>query len=151
MRPPQLLVLALLLALPGLAVWRLATPPAAAAIGIVLLLASTFTYAFYAWDKHRSRTGQWRIPERMLHVFEFMGGWPGAFLAQRRLRHKTAKTAFLVPFWLIVAAHNTLALDALLDWRLSRSAADAARSWFESATSAPSAKPDSPPPRSTIY
>jgi hypothetical protein len=32
-----------------------------------------------------------------------MGGWPGAFVAQRRLRHKCVKRKYQIVFWLIVA------------------------------------------------
>ena len=35
----------------------------------------------------------------------FLGGWPGAWWAQQRLRHKTQKRPFLIVFWLVVAAH----------------------------------------------
>ncbi len=62
--------------------------------------------AAYTLDKRRAATGRGRrIPERTLHTIEALGGWPGAALARRALRHKTAKPAFLVVSWLIVGAH----------------------------------------------
>jgi uncharacterized membrane protein YsdA (DUF1294 family) len=51
-----------------------------------------------------------------------LGGWPGAFLAQRRLRHKCSKASYQFLFWIIVLAHQFAALDSLQDWRLSRTA-----------------------------
>ena len=35
--------------------------------------------------------GAWRIREGTLHLVEALGGWPGAFLAQQTMRHKTVK------------------------------------------------------------
>lgn len=143
--PAHFLVLALLLALPATALCRLGTTPVQVTAALVTLLASAFTYGFYAWDKRRARAGEWRISERMLHLWELIGGWPGAFLAQRRFRHKSAKPSYLFVFWLIVAAHNFAALDWQLDWKLSRATAAQIHDWLGSATS------DSPPPRSKVY
>ncbi|SJM91388.1 Cold-shock protein (fragment) [Crenothrix polyspora] len=47
----------------------------------------------------------WRIPEKSLHTLELLGGWPGALLAQRTLRHKNRKPSYQVVFWLIVGLH----------------------------------------------
>jgi uncharacterized membrane protein YsdA (DUF1294 family) len=55
-----------------------------------------------------------------LHLFELIGGWPGAFVAQRHLRHKCSKAAYLVIFWLIVLIYQYAAIDSLFNWKLSR-------------------------------
>lgn len=115
----DLIVLALLLILPGLATDRLAQVidyrlVAGWAAGLPLI-----TYFLYASDKKRATGGQWRISEGTLHLFELLGGWPGAFLAQRRLRHKSAKGSYLVSFWVIVTVHQFVAADWLLRWRMS--------------------------------
>ena len=81
------------------------------------------TYLVYRSDKHRSATGRRRIPEAALHALALAGGWPGAFVAQRVLRHKTAKISFQLVFWTIVLVHQYLALDSLLGWRLTARAA----------------------------
>lgn len=108
-----------LLVLPGLAAGRLsqrheiawAVIGAAAVSGIVLLL--------YAVDKRRAQAkGAERVPEAGLHALELLGGWPGAFVAQRMLRHKNAKVGYQVKFWLIVAVWQLVSLDLLLGWRL---------------------------------
>jgi uncharacterized membrane protein YsdA (DUF1294 family) len=115
-------VLALLLVVPGYALSRLA--PAIdwrALIGVPLAL-SIFAFFAYRSDKRRAEAGEWRIPEFTLHFTALIGGWPGAFLAQRRFRHKTSKTSFQVVFWFVVLVHQILAIDSLLDWRLTKDA-----------------------------
>ena len=108
----------LLLVAPGFAIWRLLPTLAAQILSGWVLVVSVGTFVIYAWDKRRARQGGQREPERHLHLLELFGGWPGAFLAQRRLRHKTAKQSFQLIFWLIVLLHQYVAIDALLGWRL---------------------------------
>lgn len=74
-------------------------------VAILYLAMSTVTAIAYALDKFRAAKGKWRISEGTLHLFELAGGWPGAFAAQRILRHKTRKLSFQVVFWLIVLSH----------------------------------------------
>ncbi len=116
---PTLLALLVLLAAPALAIWRLAPPRLLPWIAGWLALASLVTFALYAWDKRRATRGEWRTPEKILHLCALLGGWPGAFFAQRFLRHKNAKTSFQIVFRLIVVIFQYTAIDALLDWRLS--------------------------------
>lgn len=71
----------------------------------VYLVGSSITFLAYLRDKHRAVRGGWRTPEQTLHVLEFLGGWPGALVAQRVLRHKNRKLSYQVGFWLIVAVH----------------------------------------------
>lgn len=77
----------------------------AAAYGCMSLL----SYAVYAIDKRAARRGARRVPERTLHLLALLGGWPGALLAQHRLRHKTVKPAFRALFWLTVLGNAGLA------------------------------------------
>ena len=83
---------------------------------------SILSYAFYANDKRSAREGSWRIAENTLHLIDILGGWPGGFIAQRRLRHKCSKLKFQVIFCLIVLAHQFAAFDSLVNWRFSRKA-----------------------------
>lgn len=66
-----------------------------AAINFVTVLA-------YGFDKHAAIKGNWRVPEIQLHTLELLGGWPGAFIAQKLFHHKTKKKSFKVMFWLML-------------------------------------------------
>jgi uncharacterized membrane protein YsdA (DUF1294 family) len=77
-------------------------------LGAVCLFMSLLTYAVYAVDKTAARQGRRRVPERTLHLLALLGGWPGALLAQQRLRHKTSKPGFQLIFWLSVVSHGTV-------------------------------------------
>ncbi len=76
---------------------------------------SLLTALFYGEDKHLAQYNYWRIPEKILHIWEFLCGWPGALYAQRAFKHKRCKTSFLIVFWLCVVG-NVLALFLL--WKL---------------------------------
>lgn len=65
--------------------------------GMILLFVSiinVMTYWFYSQDKEAAQINQRRVPENTLHILAFLGGWPAAWLAQQRLRHKTQKQPF---------------------------------------------------------
>lgn len=64
--------------------------------------ASLAAFIAYAADKTAARNNRWRTPENTLHLLALVGGWPGALIAQNRLRHKSSKTSFLAVFWLTV-------------------------------------------------
>lgn len=111
------LALAALLILPALAV--LASPFDWRWLAGYAVLISAITYAAYADDKRSARTRVWRVPEAELHFFELAGGWPGAFVAQRRLRHKCNKRSYQATFWLIVLLFQLVAFDFLADWKIA--------------------------------
>ncbi|WP_241673242.1 DUF1294 domain-containing protein [Lacisediminimonas profundi] len=62
------------------------------------VLASAVAFVAYAIDKSAARDGRWRIQESTLHLFALAGGWPGAAVAQRLLRHKSSKPSFQAAF-----------------------------------------------------
>lgn len=111
-------VWAVLLVLPGTALLFLPWPPWW--VSGVAVVVSAVAWKLYAVDKQRAGEGAWRIPETRLHLCELLGGWPGAFLAQRRFRHKCRKPSYQVMFWLIVLLHQYVAADVILDHSLSR-------------------------------
>lgn len=121
----SLLILAVLLILPGLALHRMQLDWRW--LGAYVLGINALTYWTYARDKHRAQQGEWRVSEANLHLLELLGGWPAALLAQRRLRHKCSKGSYQFMFWLIVLGHQFAAGDSFQDWKLSR----AGMNWLE--------------------
>ena len=74
---------------------------------------SILTFLVYWYDKSAARNGQWRTKESSLLFLGLAGGWPGAVIAQRLLRHKSGKRTFQVAFWGTVVM-NSIALGWLL-------------------------------------
>ena len=66
------------------------------------LAASVITFFAYAVDKSAAMNKRWRTQESTLQLFALLGGWPGALMAQRLLRHKSKKTSFQAVFWSVV-------------------------------------------------
>lgn len=79
---------------------------------LYLLIVSAITFAFYGYDKAQARSHRARVPEWLLLGLGAIGGSIGGFLGQRYFRHKTKKTAFLIPFWLIVVGQLYLIFAA---------------------------------------
>lgn len=81
--------------------------------GLWLLLISimnAMSYWFYAQDKEAAQLGNRRVPENTLHVLAFLGGWPAAWLAQQKLRHKTQKQPFRKIYFCTIALNILLIL-----------------------------------------
>jgi uncharacterized membrane protein YsdA (DUF1294 family)/cold shock CspA family protein len=66
------------------------------------LVTSLLAFMLYAFDKSAAMNKRWRTRESTLLLVGLAGGWPGALVAQGMFRHKSRKSAFLVPFWLSV-------------------------------------------------
>ena len=78
------------------------------------IVISIVTFGLYAGDKSAARQGKWRTSESTLHLFSLVGGWPGAFIAQSQLRHKSKKLSFRVVFWFTVVINC-----GILGWLLT--------------------------------
>ncbi len=87
-------------------------------IFLYLLVMSLVSMAMHAVDKRRARLGKRRIPERSLHSIEFIGGWPGALLMTRMIRHKTNKPHYMLTLYAIALSH--LIAMMLLGWFATR-------------------------------
>lgn len=81
----------------------------------IYLVTSALAFAAYGIDKAAAIRGAWRIPEAYLHLLGLAGGWPGALIAQRVLRHKSRKVSFQIVFWLVAALNSVAAF-----WLLQR-------------------------------
>jgi len=80
---------------------------------LVYLGSSSLAYLAYVFDKAAAIQGKWRTAEQSLHLLSLFGGWPGAILAQKTIRHKTQKRSFQVTFWATVLL-NCIAFGWLL-------------------------------------
>ena len=97
-------------------------PPAIFAIYLVV---SLVTFAAYAMDKSAARKGAWRTQESTLHMLSLLGGWPGALVAQQKLRHKSRKQSFRLVFWFTVVLNI-----GVFGWMLTRRGADTLNALF---------------------
>lgn len=92
----------------------MSAPLAVFSIAAWMAVASIVAFIAYALDKRAARRpGHSRIAERTLHQLALAGGWPGAWLAQRWLRHKNRKPAFQRMFRLTVVVNLVLSGVAL--------------------------------------
>ena len=80
--------------------WQVKPIVLAVYIGLSLL-----AFLVYANDKSAAIHGDWRTPEKTLHLLSVAGGWPGALLAQQLLRHKCSKPKFVGVFWITVVVN----------------------------------------------
>ncbi len=105
-------------------------------IVIEMILASALAIVLYWWDKRIARknagsavdpTGSTlpskgiqsrprRIPERTLLILCLLGGWPGAWWASQKFRHKTQKRSFRIKFWISVALNVSIIAVIAFRW-----------------------------------
>ena len=79
----------------------------------VYTVLSLLAFGAYGKDKWAAKSGRWRTAESALHLLGLLGGWPGAFVAQRMFRHKTSKRSFQVTFWFTVLLNTALLVGML--------------------------------------
>ena len=90
--------------------------------GLTILLAylaavNLTTFGLYGYDKTIAGWNTLRVPEKTLHLFEFIGGTPFAFLAQRVFRHKTVKLRYRVVFWTLAVIQAALIVWGIWYWK----------------------------------
>jgi uncharacterized membrane protein YsdA (DUF1294 family)/cold shock CspA family protein len=83
-------------------------------IGAYLIL-SLVAFGMYKKDKSSAKWDEWRTPESTLHLISLIGGWPGALIAQNKLRHKSKKFSFKIVYWVTVIINCSI-----LGWLLTR-------------------------------
>ncbi len=60
-----------------------------------LLAVNLIGAALVALDKWKARRNRWRVPEKTLFLFCFLGGCPGVYGMMRLCRHKTLHKRFM--------------------------------------------------------
>ena len=58
--------------------------------GVVSLIA----FILMGFDKHRARTGGWRVKETTFYTLSLLQGYPGILLGAKVFHHKTRKILF---------------------------------------------------------
>ncbi len=104
--------------------------PAVVLLGYLAL--SALTFFVYAYDKVAAKDGAWRTKESTLHLLSLLGGWPGALIAQQKLRHKTMKQSFRSVLWITVCL-NLVAFG----WMFAPEGTTSMQSWFDQGESDP--------------
>lgn len=77
---------------------------------LFIMIINAVTYWFYAQDKQAAELGTRRVSEKTLHLLSLLGGWPTAWLAQEKLRHKTQKQPFRRLYFCTIALNLVLIL-----------------------------------------
>lgn len=84
-----------------------------------LALINLITFVAVWNDKRRAERGKWRIQEKTLWNFGFLGGVIGLIYGMRKFRHKTAKSSFLgmtVLIFLVNLAYWYLIISYVMWW-----------------------------------
>jgi len=74
-------------------------------VPVIYVFVSLITFSVYGFDKDSAVQGTRRVSESTLHLLEFLGGWPGALVAQVYYRHKTIKASFQTDYLIAVIAN----------------------------------------------
>ena len=80
------------------------------------LIAGVITFAFYVWDKRQAKKNGWRVPEKRLHLLAAIGGWCGAAIGQKYVRHKSQKLSFKIVTVLSALFHSAITVAMVYWW-----------------------------------
>jgi len=64
----------------------------------VFVGANLIVFLYYYQDKVSAVKKDWRTPESTLHFLSLLGGWGGAYIAQKIFRHKHKKESFMTVY-----------------------------------------------------
>ena len=64
----------------------------------IYLGANLVVFLYYYQDKTSAIKHHWRTPETTLHWLSLLGGWGGAYIAQKFFRHKHKKESFMFTY-----------------------------------------------------
>ena len=71
---------------------------------------NVIAFAAFARDKLASKVGALgRTPEITFHTLGILGGFPGIIAGRKVLNHKTSKTSFVLPMWLLFIVQISIA------------------------------------------
>lgn len=76
---------------------------------VYLLCINLIAFSLMGLDKHKAKTGAWRISERTLFISALLGGSLGGIIGMYTFRHKTRHKRFVAGFPLILLVQLVLA------------------------------------------
>lgn len=88
---------------------------------IYLAIVGYISAILFAIDKHRAKKHKWRIPEKVLHLFELLGGVFVIVPMMYLIHHKNKKHQYYLITYLILVAWIVLlvyGIPTLLQHRL---------------------------------
>ncbi|WP_139101152.1 DUF1294 domain-containing protein, partial [Acinetobacter baumannii] len=77
---------------------------------LIVLMMNVLSYWLYSQDKEAAKLGNRRFPAQTLHIVSFLWGWPDAWWAPQKLRHKTQKQQFRKIYFCTIFFHLLLIL-----------------------------------------
>ncbi|MDW7669069.1 MAG: DUF1294 domain-containing protein [Bacillota bacterium] len=60
------------------------------------IIINIISFSFSGLDKIKAKKNKWRVKEKTLHTFSFLGGAYGSILSMIMFRHKTKKLKFKI-------------------------------------------------------
>ena len=75
---------------------------------LYLIIINYIAFSMFHLDKKRARKNMKRISEKCLLTICAFGGTFGAWLAMKNFNHKTSKTSFKIPFYIIVVIQTVI-------------------------------------------
>lgn len=85
-------------------------------VAVFYLILSCLLLTLYRFDKRTAQNDGRRLPDIILHLIAFIGGWPGGLIAQLRYRHHNASIRFIRIFWTTAVLNVIFTYLFLVHW-----------------------------------
>ena len=83
-------------------------------IFLYLLIINLLGFLIMYIDKRKAKKGKWRIPEKTLFMFTWLGGGIGTIAGMYKFRHKTMKKKFTIGMPVILGLETAFLLYMLI-------------------------------------
>lgn len=67
-----------------------------------LLIINIISILIFCYDKYKARNSKQRVPERVLHYLEFLGGVFGVIITMYIIHHKNSKPKYYLITYLLL-------------------------------------------------
>lgn len=83
-------------------------------IGYIVLI-NLIGFIMMGYDKNRAKKGKWRVSEKKIFIFAFIGGALGIYFGMNTFRHKTKHGLFTYGIPLLIIINLVLYYFVLLN------------------------------------